>query len=464
MSATALSLCPVANEAALKLEYVGQHLQNVPAPAAIVDVAVVRRNCRLMLEAADAMKVSFRAHIKTHKTIDMTSLQVGEASRPVKLVASTVAEIEHVLPWLLECKAQGREINILYGLPLSPSTIPRLSAVARLLGEGCLGLFVDHPAQLKFIEASHESWPGRVPIWVQIDVGYHREGVPAGSKQLADVAYALVAAEHTHLAGVYTHMGHSYSVSSPEEALEFMSKELVGLEEGALDFLKIAGAHRSKDAKAEKVVLSMGATPTATSVQNLLENNQGAEKYRDMINKINQSFAVELHAGVYPVMDMQQLATRARPIESSNNPTKSLLSYSDLGLRMLVEVASLYLDRGSKPEALIAAGSIALGREPCKSYDGFGVVSPWPQQHGGHYDPEGSKTGWIIGRISQEHGVLTWEGPKEHMRELEIGQKLLVWPNHACIASANFGWYCVVDTDSSEPEKVVDVWLRCRGW
>ncbi|KAK4553403.1 hypothetical protein LTR86_009460 [Recurvomyces mirabilis] len=457
-------LYPSANEAALKLQYVGQTLQNVQAPAAVLDLAVIKRNCRLMLEAVDALGVDFRAHVKTHKTTQLTKLQVGDAPRPVKLVASTVSEIEHVLPWLLEYIAQGREVNVLYGLPLTPSAIPRLSAVARLLGEGCLGVFVDHPGQIKFIEESHASWPGKVPIWPQIDVGYHREGVGAHSKQLADVAYALVASEHTRLAGLYTHMGHSYSVSSPEEALDFMSQELVGLEEGAIEFLKIAGAHETKSQNAQKVVLSIGATPTATSVQNLLEGNEGAAKYRAMIEKINKSFAVEVHAGVYPVMDMQQLATRARPTQSANNPTKSLLSYSDLGLRMLVEVASVYPGRGEKLEALVAAGSIVFGRDPCKSYPGWGVVSPWPQQHGQHYDPEGSKTGWIVGRIAQEHGILTWEGSTEHVRQLDLGEKLLVWPNHACIASANFGWYLVVDTDTSEPERVIDIWVRWRGW
>lgn len=99
-----------------------------------------------------------------------------------------------------------------------------------------------------------------------------------------------------------------------------------------------------------------------------------------------------------------------------------------------------------------------------RSYPGWGVVSPWPQSSGPHYDPEGSQTGWIVGRISQEHGVLTWEGPTEHIRLLEIGEKLLVWPNHACIAGVNVGWYLVVDSDTGNPETVVDVWVRWRGW
>lgn len=41
----------------------------------------------------------------------MSKLQVGE-SGAVKLVASTVAEIENLMPWLAECKREGREVNV----------------------------------------------------------------------------------------------------------------------------------------------------------------------------------------------------------------------------------------------------------------------------------------------------------------------------------------------------------------
>lgn len=66
-AATAPMLYPSPPEAALKLQYVGKHIADVQAPAAILDLAVVRRNCRLMLEASEKLGVGFRAHVKTHK-------------------------------------------------------------------------------------------------------------------------------------------------------------------------------------------------------------------------------------------------------------------------------------------------------------------------------------------------------------------------------------------------------------
>ena len=354
---------------------------------------------------------------------------------------------------------------MLYGLPVVPSAIPRLSAVARILGEGTVGLFTDHPSHIQALDqVSAEAWPGSIPVWVNIDVGDHREGIPTRSPQLVDIAKAIEASERVRLVGVYTHMGGSYSSNSPEQALKFMADELEGLKQGAVSFSECTGQKDSKQSDTSNITLSFGATPTATSMQNLLEDTEGAKQYRDMLKKIGQSFAVELHAGVYPVMDMQQMATRARPQHSLSTPERSLLSYYDLGFRILVEVASLYPDRTEKPEALVAGGSIALGREPCKSYPGWGVVTPWPARSGSHYDPEGSKIGWIVGRISQEHGVLTWEGPRDNLRQLELGEKLLLWPNHACIAGVNFGWYLIVDSDSADADRIQDVWMRWRGW
>ena len=327
-------------------------------------------------------------------------------------------------------------------------------------------MFVDHPSHIDLLERVDETvWRGKISAFVNVDVGYHREGVEATSQQLVDIADRLSRSKRTKLQGFYTHMGHSYGVSSPEQATQFMCMELEGLAAGAKAFLeRYNSVDSSSDAIATKPVLSLGATPTATSTQNLFDDTPVAREYRAIIDRCKKLFDLEFHAGVYPVMDMQQLATRARPQHALDDSSKTLLSFSDLGLRILVEIASIYSDRGEKPEALIAAGSIVLGREPCKSYSGWGVVTPWPSSSGQIYDPEGEKKGWMVGRISQEHGILVWDGPRDDMRHFSIGEKLLVWPNHACIAGVNFGWYLVVDSDQPDADQIVDVWPRWRGW
>ena len=77
-------------------------------------------------------------------------------------------------------------------------------------------------------------------------------------------------------------------------------------------------------------------------------------------------------------------------------------------------------------------------------------------------------SGWIVNRVSQEHGILRRSSPEtpSSAPDLRLGQKVKIWPNHACIAGAGFDWYYVVDSSLPEEEKdvIVDIWLRWRGW
>jgi len=288
----------------------------------------------------------------------------------------------------------GRWTNVwkvLYGFPLVISQVPRLARLVELLGQESIGLFIDHPRHIEVLdEVSEAVWPGLIPVWISIDVGYHRDGVTVDSDELVSIATGLKASKRMKLAGLYSHYGSSYESSSPEMALKYMETELLGLEKGAQAFLKSLGATADTSERSKKPILSLGATPTAAAFQNLLSGTSAAQRYLDILQSIQESFAVELHAGVYPVLDLQQLATRARPRNGSKR-----ITYSDIGFRILAEVASLYPDRGDKAEALIAAGSIVLGREPCKSYAGWAVVTPWPSTSGSFYDPDGSRTGLV---------------------------------------------------------------------
>ena len=268
-------------------------------------------------------------------------------------------------------------------------------------------------------------------------------------------------------------------------------EEIRGLEDAVHLVRETSGA----SAYSRSFTLSVGATPTTSSIQNLFDEPTGhdstiheqSNRIKACIDRIQTKDRIELHAGVYPLLDLQQVATQASPsaaatdLSSSSGPSPSspapcALSTSDIGLTILVEVASLYPSR-SPPEALIAAGSLALGREPCKSYPGWGIVTDWgfpsKTSSSSSADPGAGRSGWQVGRISQEHGILTSmshgeteEGGQARAGELVVGQKVRIWPNHACVAGAGFGWYVIVDSSLPEHrrDEIVDVWVRWRGW
>jgi len=50
-------------------QFLGADARDLDGPAVILDLNVVRRNCALMLETTDTLKVGWRAHVKTHSKL-----------------------------------------------------------------------------------------------------------------------------------------------------------------------------------------------------------------------------------------------------------------------------------------------------------------------------------------------------------------------------------------------------------
>jgi D-serine deaminase-like pyridoxal phosphate-dependent protein len=322
---------------------------------------------------------------------------------------------------------EGVVSGILYGLPLPRSAVPRLRALRQRNPGLELSVLVDHPDQLPTVEEGEAPWN----VFVKLDNGYRRAGLPPTSKELRQLLDLVGAKEKDgaiRLVGFYSHAGHSYGSTNPDEALGFLFQELEAVVAGA----GVLGEER-------ELVLSVGATPTALAAVSPL-----MKQHHSLNSDKRSKWKLELHAGVYTLLDLQQMATR--PAD---------LGLGDIALTIMAEVISVYPER---EEVLVAFGSTALGREPAAKgsvYPGWGTVTAWKE--GEAWDGS-STSGWIVGRISQEHAVLTKHDESEAL-ELKVGRKIRVWPQHACIASNGHGWYFVTDG-----EKVTDVWIRWKGW
>lgn len=312
---------------------------------------------------------------------------------------------------------------------------------------------IDHPDQLPPLKAFHDVAKFPAQVFVKVDTGYHRAGIAATSESMEGLMAELKSCETSNegaeLVGFYSHAGDSYGGSTQEDALKRLNEEIDSAMAAATFAYHSWCSNR-------RLVVSVGATPTSTSIQNVRDglNSAATKALQAKITEAQHLFEVEVHAGVYPVLDIQQCATGARG---------EGLSRDDIALSIMTEVSSYYSDR-PKAQALIAAGSLALGREPCKSYSGWGVVTPWGMDPETHLFDK-----WIIGKVSQEHGILVTDSDSETPpTPLKIGQKVRIWPNHACVAGAGYGYYLIVDSQNHEEggdgDIVVDVWSRWRGW
>ncbi|KAF4447685.1 D-serine dehydratase [Fusarium albosuccineum] len=449
----------------LRQFYVGKDIHDVPKPAAILDAARVRRHCHSMRDAANALNVGFRAHVKTHKTVEATRLQVGEGSDDIKLVVSTLAEIDHLLPLLREYQTAGRKLDILYGIPLPRSQVPRLAALGAELGNDSISVLIDHPSQLDAVKtfSQHAKFPAHV--FLKVDTGYHRAGLPPSSinkNGLIETLAELESKGEAVLVGLYSHSSLSYKDTTADQAMANLEGEI----QGCVDALQ---THCHLFPKDKEIAVSVGASPQVTAIENLISWEGHLSTAAASLNKAISTVStgqpgglqtkLELHAGVYSILDMQQVSTHSRI---------SLGSYEDeIAISVVAEICSVYNDKErSQPEALVAVGVLGLGREPCPSYPGWGVINQASLKQQSNLDRR-----LIIERISQEHSIIAWEHDEGENTDnlpaipLEVGQSVVIFPNHACITGALYGWYLVVDSsDGKNPTKVVDVWVRASGW
>ncbi|KAI8680740.1 D-ser-dehydrat domain-containing protein [Fusarium sp. Ph1] len=449
----------------LRQFYVGKDIHDVPKPAVILDVSRVQRHCQSMLEAVDALGVGFRAHIKTHKTVEGTRLQVGQGSGDIKLVVSTLAEIDHLLPLFKEYQDAGRHVDILYGIPLPPSQIPRLATLGSKLGKGSISVMIDHPSQLDSVKVFSQQTKFPARVYLKVDTGYHRAGLPPTSLNKHGLIEALAQLEaqgEAELIGLYSHSSLSYKDSTPEQAMANLEGEIQGC-------LEAVHAQSHLFPKDKEITISVGASPQVTAIENLTnaegDLSDAAQSLRKAIQTVSAGkpgglqTTLELHAGVYSILDLQQTSTNSRrtlgPFEE------------EIAISVVAEVCSVYNDNErSQPEALVAVGVLGLGREPCPSYPGWGVINKAYLK-----SQTNSERRLIIDRVSQEHAIVAWEHGKDEDTAdlpplpLEVGQSVVIFPNHACITGALYGWYLVVDSsDEENSTKIVDVWVRASGW
>jgi D-serine deaminase-like pyridoxal phosphate-dependent protein len=210
--------------------------------------------------------------------------------------------------------------QVLFSFPLFPTAVDRLAAFTTALGADSLSLMIDHPSQLQPLAAitrlsNHQQPP---LVFLKIDTSYGRAGVTPGSQACAELIGAVLAAEREGtcvLHGLYSHAGHSYAArDGVEDVLGYLEREFAGLAEVArLVWANKANNNATTDdeeagekKKKRGLVLSVGATPTATVVQQrgFLQDDDSQEggrmgEVKKWVKQLTQEgFALEVHAGV----------------------------------------------------------------------------------------------------------------------------------------------------------------------
>lgn len=90
----------------------------ISTPAAVLDRAIVTRNSHAMLNASKELGVGFRAHVKSHKTLEIAKLQVShDPTATAHFIVSTLVEAENLAPYIREQVMFARKCSVSFLFP-----------------------------------------------------------------------------------------------------------------------------------------------------------------------------------------------------------------------------------------------------------------------------------------------------------------------------------------------------------
>jgi D-serine deaminase-like pyridoxal phosphate-dependent protein len=217
-------------------------------------------------------------------------------------------------------------------------------------------------------------------MMLAIDSGLGREGVSPA--KAVDVAKSIAAAPGVDLVGIYTHEGATYGAKDKAdlEARAVAAGELM---------VGIAEAIRAEGIALP--IVSLGASASARAVAHV-------------------PGVTQIRPGIYAFNDVGQIALGNATLDT-----------------VAVRVIGTVISHPDPDRACIDAGSKSLSTDlvPAAAhrheYPGMGMIVNAP--------------GWIIDKMSEEHGWLRWQGEGEPT-PLPVGTRLEIVPNHVCMAFA----------------------------
>lgn len=375
-------------------------LHDLQTPCLVLDVDRMNRNIARLRGRLSESGVVLRPHLKTCKSVEVARHVMSTPQGPATV--STLQEARRF--------AAAGVRDIIYAVGISQNKLPEVVALRR---DGVdLAIILDSLNQAEAVAAASRAGDTAIPALIEIDCDGHRSGVdPGDSARLRAIATTLAAG--AELRGVLTHAGGSYAACG-EKAQRACAEAERSAAILAVDTLRTAGFLCP--------VVSIGSTPTAHAARNL-------------------AGVTEVRAGVFVFFDLVMAGI-------------GVCTYDDIALSVLATVIG---HQPKKGWILVDAGWMALSRDRGTANQavdqGYGLVCDLS----GHAHRD-----LIVAEANQEHGVLALRaGASADLPNLAIGDRVRIFPNHACATAAQHDRYNLVRGSSNTVEAE---WSRFGGW
>lgn len=337
-------------------------------PTLIVNKEKVLNNIGRMAQKAKNSNLLFRPHFKTHQ-----SAQIGNWFRDFGVDAITVSSVGMAAYF---ASAGWKDITIAF-----PVNILQWHEINELAQKINLNILIENYNTIGFLE-KHLDFP--VGVFVKVDTGYHRTGVPADDfDSIIKLLNALKDCHNLIFIGFLTHAGHTYKARGREEVISVMqeSKEqMLALKLFLKPYFPL-------------LQLSWGDTPSCS----LADDFYGFD---------------EIRPGVFLFFDEMQVQIGSCGVD-------------DVALAMVCPVVSVHPQRG---EVTVYGGAVHFSKDYIIKDDApyFGRVMPTKGNDWNSDDSIG-----FLSSLSQEHGTIKINNPKLIIKP---GDLLAVMPVHACLA------------------------------
>ena len=233
----------------------------IPTPALIVDVDVLRDNIKRWQAHADAHGVALRPHIKTHK-----SLEIAHMQRDAGAVGITAAKLSEAQVFI---DAGFTDVFVAYPIV----TPDKCAHAAQLAHRARLVVAADSLFGLQQLSDAAQAAGSSIGIRLEVDTGLHRCGVPPS--QLLELAQQCVRMPGLFLDGIFTYRGAWFAGSNGRSPAE------LGREEGRI---MVDLAEQLRGAGIPVTSVSVGSTPTgwsAATVPGVTEIRPGTYVFGD---------------------------------------------------------------------------------------------------------------------------------------------------------------------------------------
>jgi D-serine deaminase-like pyridoxal phosphate-dependent protein len=333
------------------------NIESIDTPAVLVDLNRMERNLSRAAAYARQHGLALRPHVKTHKSPRVASAQIALGATGLTCATPHEAEV-----------MAGVSTDLLVAYP--PVGAARAKRIAELPPEVTVTVALDSERAVHEIAQAATNAKRTVGVLVELDLGMHRVGVPVVDTAL-DLARRIGAEPSLEFRGIAFYPGHVRESVDDQDAKLRALRDALG---EAIQRFEREGMSPS--------VVSGGSTPTLWRTHEI-------------------TGVTEFRPGTYVYNDRTTAAIGA-------------CSWDDCALTVLATVVSTAVPG----QAVIDAGTKALGREPVRGAEGegFGQLLDRPEV--------------LVQRMSEEHGVLdlsksTWRP--------EVGERVRVIPNHVCI-------------------------------